>query len=572
MGKAAQRTSKTPGHRATLDVRVRFTPSARLASLVVTVGVLAPAGPARAGIALVQQTESYGTGGNTLPFPAPTMAGNTLVVIAFWRGAFGYSPVYDPNNNRYQGVGIRVRDTHGNAFVQLPAAASLYGSAMAALFFATDVVSGPDTVTASLVASPCGPIATSQEVGLALFEYSGVSHVAAIDSAAAESGPQPDASVVAVSPQIAVAAPGEQVLAAFVDDDSSGTITSTPGWVPEAVDPSYYMLAEDLLAADAGVYAASVGLPSNDDLWVSLIVALRPDTDDDGGTFVSDAGPPGDAGVSLARQSTEGFGNGATFSAPLPQPVLQGSLLVAFAYWDGPLAVATVTDTQGNAYGAAPLYGTVDGGPGDAISGQVFFATANASGPDTVTVTTQTMQDVLGLTIVELPGFGPGTTIDSAVGGQAAAATATGTTPMLSVSAAGEPLFAAFVDPSWVGVIFPGPGWERLSCDAEFFSMTEATVAATPGPYAAQALLPYATSSWLGVAVAFKLGDAGASGDGGAPEDGGSTGADGGPTPNPDGARRLAAACGCSSALDAVALWLALLLMVTWGRQRLRAP
>jgi hypothetical protein len=183
------------------------------------------------------------------------------------------------------------------------------------------------------------------------------------------------------------------------------------------------------------------------------------------------AGPP----PAFVQQAIEPTGGGQQIkSASFAQDVTMGNLLIAHldTYTTGSPGIALVTDTQGNTFTVLPPMA------GATYKQFVAWTYANATGPDTITVTMDAAPNAyLEMRIKEYTGVDTTAPIDAlvhcegtAVGTDAEACTATTTSPSML-------LLGIALD----GNVAAGTGFTAQ--DNAFSDVAEELAAPTPGAY-----------------------------------------------------------------------------------------
>ncbi len=215
--------------------------SAQSAQLTVTTAAAAVASPS-----MVQVKNNQISSGTSVsvPFNAPTQAGNTIVIYVIWNNA-GSVALTDSNGNAYVNIGTPV----------------VWGSGYSAqVFYASKIKGGSDTVTATFRNS-----VTAFGV-LYVHEYAGISPTNPVDIYCSASG----SSTTLNSGTATTTGANDLIFGAGVSDN----VVTAPGsgFIPH--DLAYGNITEDRTAGSAGSYAATA--THNGKLWGMQMVAFRP--------------------------------------------------------------------------------------------------------------------------------------------------------------------------------------------------------------------------------------------------------------------------------------------------------
>jgi hypothetical protein len=211
---------------------------------------------AEAAITLVQKTGSHftvaGTGSQASEaFAAPNVAGNTLIVLAFWE-ALGYPAT--------------VTDSLGNTYSSTAVVSNPQGGALQ-IFYVPRSAAGANTVTLTMGAG------FNSYLGLAIFEYAGLAASNVLEGTAGQGAPTGTAS--ASTPPIATSASSSLLLAGFADSNGSGVIAPGAGWTSLVTNSDFYMTAEAMVVPATPSLQATATMPTNDNDWVSLVAAFQ---------------------------------------------------------------------------------------------------------------------------------------------------------------------------------------------------------------------------------------------------------------------------------------------------------
>ncbi len=179
----------------------------------------------------------------SVAFNAPTQAGNTIVVFAIWDNAGSAA----------------LTDSSGNAFVNVGTPISWGSGYSAQIFYATNIVGGADTVTATFRTS-----VTSFGVIYA-HEYAGINILNPIDVTASATG----SSTTLNSGSAVTTSSNDLLFGAGVSDNMVTAAGS--GFVSR--DMAYGNITEDRIAASIGSYSATA--THNGKMWGMLMVAFR---------------------------------------------------------------------------------------------------------------------------------------------------------------------------------------------------------------------------------------------------------------------------------------------------------
>ena len=215
--------------------------SAQSAQLTVTTAAAAVVSPS-----MVQVKNNQISSGTSVsvPFNAPTQAGNTIVVYVIWNNA-GSVALTDSNGNAYVNVGTPVVWSNGYS---------------AQVFYASKITGGSDTVTATFRNS-----VTAFGV-LYVHEYAGISPTNPVDVYCSASG----SSTTLNSGTATTTGANDLIFGAGVSDN----VVTAPGSGFISHDLAYGNITEDRIAGSAGSYAATA--THNGKMWGMQMVAFRP--------------------------------------------------------------------------------------------------------------------------------------------------------------------------------------------------------------------------------------------------------------------------------------------------------
>jgi chitodextrinase len=215
--------------------------SGQSAQLTVTTAAAAVVSPS-----MVQTKNNQISSGTSVsvPFNAPTQAGNTIVVYVIWNNA-GSVALTDSNGNAYVNVGTPV--VWGNGY-------------SAQVFYASHIKGGSDTVTATFRNS-----VTAFGV-LYVHEYAGISPTNPVDIYCSASG----SSTTLNSGTATTTGANDLIFGAGVSDN----VVTAPGSGFISHDRAYGNITEDRIAGSAGSYAATA--THNGKMWGMQMVAFRP--------------------------------------------------------------------------------------------------------------------------------------------------------------------------------------------------------------------------------------------------------------------------------------------------------
>lgn len=181
------------------------------------------------------------------------------------------------SHNPSSGPTFAISDTLGNTWLSSPSYLCSYGNAGVRLFYVESSRPGIDTVTVTQNPTPPADAGTNYELGLALFEYSGVAQTSALD---VESGVcAATATTSMASPTISTTAP-DMLVGVFVDPCGQGTMTPGIGWTAEDVYQPYFYMMEDQLGpghsgVPVGTHQATGTNPNVSQCWVSMVAAFK---------------------------------------------------------------------------------------------------------------------------------------------------------------------------------------------------------------------------------------------------------------------------------------------------------
>ena len=215
--------------------------SVQSAQLTVTTAAAAVVSPS-----MVQVKNNQISSGTSVsvPFNAPTQAGNTIVVYVIWNNA-GSVALTDSNGNAYVNVGTPVVWSNGYS---------------AQVFYASKITGGSDTVTATFRNS-----VTAFGV-LYVHEYAGISPTNPVDVYCSASG----SSTTLNSGTATTTGANDLIFGAGVSDN----VVTAPGSGFISHDLAYGNITEDRIAGSAGSYAATA--THNGKMWGMQMVAFRP--------------------------------------------------------------------------------------------------------------------------------------------------------------------------------------------------------------------------------------------------------------------------------------------------------
>jgi chitodextrinase len=174
---------------------------------------------------------------------APTVAGNTIIVYLIWDNA-GSVAVSDSRGNTFAGVGNPVSWGSGHS---------------AQVFYATGIVGGTDTVTATFRTS------VSSFGVLYVHEYSGISTSAPVDVTVSASGSSGSLN----SGTATTTSANDLIFGAGVSDN----VVTAAGSGLASRDMAYGNITEDRSAASVGSYSATATHSGN--MWGMQMVAFR---------------------------------------------------------------------------------------------------------------------------------------------------------------------------------------------------------------------------------------------------------------------------------------------------------
>ncbi len=396
-----------------------------LANTTVTVG---------AGIAFVQGRagNSLNVSSKSLAFPAANTAGNLIVVGVDWHDTQNFGSISDSAGNTYIEVGTELR---------------VPGRFRLRLYYAKNIVGGPNTVTVTLGG-------TIDVVEVYIHEYSGADPVAPLDTQSGMTGTSSSA-----TSGTANATSAQDLVFGYC---VTGTATAGPGFtVRSSLDEN---LTEDKIAPLAGPVSATATASS---AWALQMGAFKPAFVVPKITFVQ-----GTAANSLSTNSK---------SLAFPAANTPGNLIVVGVDWEDTQNFGSISDSAGNTY--------IEVGTELRVPGQfrlrLYYANNIAGGPNTVTVTLGGSVPVLEVYIQEYNGADPVAPLDAqsgmtGTGSSATSGTATATSPH-------DLIFGYCV----TGIASAGAGFTVRSNFDE--NLTEDKIAPSAGPVSATAT---ASSAW----------------------------------------------------------------------------
>jgi len=163
-----------------------------------------------------------------------------------------------------------VTDTLGNVWMSTPEVWNGGSDTGAQFFYALDVKSGANIVSAT--ATAC----SNADLGFFMLEYSGIASANGIDGTAGQAAPAASNAMLAGSIQTTGAR--DQVLGLFVEPEGTGQMTAGSGFTAAASDTTWYAMVEDIAGgtppANVSVTAALAGSQS-DNAWVAAAIALK---------------------------------------------------------------------------------------------------------------------------------------------------------------------------------------------------------------------------------------------------------------------------------------------------------
>jgi hypothetical protein len=396
-----------------------------LANTTVTVG---------AGIAFVQGRagNSLNVSSKSLAFPAANTAGNLIVVGVDWHDTQNFGSISDSAGNTYIEVGTELR---------------VPGRFRLRLYYAKNIVGGPNTVTVTLGG-------TIDVVEVYIHEYSGADPVAPLDTQSGMTGTSSSA-----TSGTANATSAQDLVFGYC---VTGTATAGPGFtVRSSLDEN---LTEDKIAPLAGPVSATATASS---AWALQMGAFKPAFVVPKITFVQ-----GTAANSLSTNSK---------SLAFPAANTAGNLIVVGVDWEDTQNFGSISDSAGNTY--------IEVGTELRVPGQfrlrLYYANNIAGGPNTVTVTLGGTVPVVEVYIQEYNGADPVAPLDvqsgmTGTGSSATSGTATATSPH-------DLVFGYCV----TGIASAGAGFTVRSNFDE--NLTEDKIAPSAGPVSATAT---ASSAW----------------------------------------------------------------------------
>ena len=376
-------------------------------------------------------------------FPSSTVAGDVILV------GFDYATTASASS---------VTDSQGNAFTQVGSPVTTPGGATSAIYYATNIKSGSDTVTVHLSAS-------SAFIEVYQAEYHGVNTASPIDAHVGATG----AAGTVSSGNATTTVAGDIIFGYCVGDSAC---TAGAGFASRSTLDGN--LTEDMTAGNPGAYAAT-GVANSS--WSMKMVALKPagatitspttangtvggsfsyqitasnsptsysatglpaglslntttglisGTPTAAGTYsvtLSATGSTGTASGTLTLTITPAsyfaqttasavHGSASSLSVSFPNKTVAGDLiLVAFDYPSN-ATVSSVGDTQGNAFAEVGSQLTSPGG----TRSVVYYATKITGGPDTVTVKLTANCTVIEVYLSEYYGLNSASPIDTEAG------------------------------------------------------------------------------------------------------------------------------------------------------------
>lgn len=312
----------------------------------------------------VQAAENAAHNVSTLSqaYTSSNTAGNCLVIaIGAWKSSVFTTPV--------------VTDSQGNTWKRLIAGPQcrFSGVSQCFIFAALNCAGGANTVTVTI------PSSVTVDLDMAIQEYSGVSHVNALD----QSGGVANGST-ALSFSLTTQFANEVLFClAYDQSNSSSTFASTAGWnarVQTSNPGAETLKTFDQLVSTTGVYSNTVTRTGASSNGYSVLSVSLSDTAKSSPWIQSDR--------------TDAVGT-ATISRVFPANNGSGDLLIAAigAFTTGTLGtISAVTDSLGNTW--LPLASS----PLATTSGQsrafLYYVASSLSGTNTVTVTASASCDM----------------------------------------------------------------------------------------------------------------------------------------------------------------------------------
>ena len=179
----------------------------------------------------------------SVAFNAATIRGNTIVAYVIWDNTGG----------------VALADTRGDSFVKVSAPSIWSGKYSAQVFYATNVVGGSDTITATFQTS------VNSFGVIYVHEYAGISVTTPVDVTVAASG----SSTLLNSGSAATTSANDLIFGAGVSDN----VVSAAGSGFIARDLAFGNITEDRIAGSTGSYSATA--THNGSMWAMQMVAFR---------------------------------------------------------------------------------------------------------------------------------------------------------------------------------------------------------------------------------------------------------------------------------------------------------
>jgi len=204
------------------------------------------------GITLVQSNADNGTGvlSVSVPFALANTAGNLIIAAVRLSTASQTASVSDTAGNAYAMAASTAQSTDGHQL---------------SIFYANNIVAGPNTVTASFSG-------TNDHAWLSIFEYSGLDPANPLDGAAAA---QNIGTAVDSGPTSVTSVPNELVFGAVgLPSGYSGEVTPGTGFSPLQQDAGPRAVVEGMTVSSTGSYDAVFNL-SPGAAWTAAVATFK---------------------------------------------------------------------------------------------------------------------------------------------------------------------------------------------------------------------------------------------------------------------------------------------------------
>jgi subtilisin family serine protease len=443
-----------------------------------------------AGIALRQSNAAAGSSTPSVAtaFPAANAAGSLLIAVV---------------RMSTTSQTVAVTDSAGNVYREAVAQTQTADGHQLHIFYAANIVGGPNTVTATFSS-------VNNRPWLAIYEYEGVRATDPLDQTARAQG---SGATPSAGPTGPTASANELVFAATgLPASYAGTVSAGAGYVLLRQETGGSRGAiESGMAPAPGSYTATFGLSAQTN-WSAVVAtfvgAPSTTTTTAGSTSTTTTAAPAPttttttappAGIALWQSNAAAGSSTRAVTSAFASANAAGSLVIAVVRMSTTSQTVSVTDSAGNVYRDAVAQAqTADG-----HQIHIFYAANVTGGPNTVTATFSSVNNRPWLAIYEYGGVRATDPLDQTAGAQGSSATAS-SGPTGATTTANELVFAATALPaSYAGAVSAGAGYVLQRQDTGGSrAATESGTAAVPGSYTATFALG-APTNWTAVVATF---------------------------------------------------------------------